>query len=101
MARVSLLDLELFIASGVEPLDRQHFDDQSKKQVSCFLGQTEDTNALPYQHEIDVYLSKRCQFIQDWMAKPYGLTIKSGLGLVERIGIEPMTPCLQSRCSPS
>jgi len=21
--------------------------------------------------------------------------------LVERIGIEPMTPCLQSRCSPS
>lgn len=25
----------------------------------------------------------------------------SELNVVERIGIEPMTPCLQSRCSPS
>ena len=29
------------------------------------------------------------------------LTIKSWMNMVERIGIEPMTPCLQSRCSPS
>ncbi len=32
------------------------------------------------QHKTDVYLSKRCEFIQDWMAKPFGLTIKSRNG---------------------
>ena len=49
-----------------------------------------------------VYLSIRCQF------RPVGRSSASAdaldgrtEGLVERNGIEPLTPCLQSRCSPS
>ncbi len=34
-----------------------------------------------------------------WLSVPFGTNVAHVL--VERIGIEPMTPCLQSRCSPS
>ena len=33
--------------------------------------------------------------------RPFRLSHSDGLGLVELIGIEPTTPCLQSRCSPN
>mgnify|MGYP007130594038 CR=1 FL=1 len=33
--------------------------------------------------------------------RPIKVRNPRGLRMVERIGIEPMTPCLQSRCSPS
>ncbi len=48
-----------------------------------------------------LYLSERCQNLVrlDGQTHPVGLAIEPDL--VEPIGIEPMTPCLQSRCSPS
>ncbi len=67
--------------------------------VSCLAVEPQIRAHCPSRHETDVYLSIRCESHPDWMAKPSGLTIKSEM--VERIGIEPMTPCLQSRCSPS
>lgn len=48
-----------------------------------------------------LYLSERCQNLVrlDGQTHHMGLAIEPDL--VEPIGIEPMTPCLQSRCSPS
>ena len=70
--------------------------------VSCVAGRTcRPSPTGEDAHDTDVYLYVRCQFIQDWMAKPSALRSSPLNRLVERIGIEPMTPCLQSRCSPS
>ena len=68
--------------------------------VTCFAVEPQTQAHCLYQHETDVYLSIRCQFVRlDGETVGDGFTVKSKM--VERSGIEPLTPCLQSRCSPS
>ena len=54
-----------------------------------------DVNSLQVQKELQLFVQVGQQNNQSCLTVKLLFVL-----LVERIGIEPMTPCLQSRCSP-
>ena len=72
-------------------------------EQNCLRGRTPRSSHTRVTSNSDVYLSIRCQCrpVGRSNARSVRLMVKLLVLLVERIGIEPMTPCLQSRCSPS
>ncbi len=74
---VSVLDLE-FHAFGVEPQAVQHLG-RAKHETGVSLSRSNrrSKRTARISKTLMCNLSKRCQFIQDWMAEPTGSTIKS------------------------
>ena len=75
--QVSVLDLE-FHAFGVEPQAVQRLG-RAKHETGVSLSRSNrrSKRTARISKTLMCNLSKRCQIIQDWMAKPKGSTIKS------------------------
>ena len=90
--------------------------ESSKSDSSCilFYNPYSIVNELPIAKiDAELHLSialtadsrglllRRGWTITRWKQEPFRLSCEARTRLVELIGIEPTTPCLQSRCSPN